>query len=163
EMTKRNIMATHTPDVLNGTVADIIFGLLIATARQIPQVDRYVKNGEWTLPLPLEMYGVDVHNKKLGIIGMGRIGEEIAKRAHLGFDMDILYYNRSRKKQAEDLYKASYMPLDDLLEQADYVLLMTPLTKETEGLIGKDQFKKMKKSAIFINGSRGKTVVESDL
>src|SRR5699024_7777165 len=114
ELTKRNIMATNTPDVLTDTVADIIFGLLIATARQIPRVDQYVKSGQWEIPLPLEMYGVDVHHKTLGIIGMGRIGQAIAKRAHLGFDMDILYYNRSRKPNVETDYSATYVSLEEL-------------------------------------------------
>lgn len=163
ELTKRNIMATNTPDVLTDTVADVMFGLLLATARQIPRVDQYVKNKQWETPLPIEMYGVDVHHKTLGIIGMGRIGQAIAKRAHLGFDMDILYYNRSRKENAEKEYKAVYVHLEDLLQKSDYVLLMTPLTKATERLIGKTQFSLMKKSAIFINGSRGQTVVEKDL
>lgn len=163
ELTKRNIMATHTPDVLTNTVADVIFGLLIATARQIPRVDQYVKSKQWTVPLPLELYGVDVYGKTLGIIGMGRIGSAIAKRAHLGFDMNILYYNRSQNNRAEKLYNAQYVDLNELLKQSDYVLLMTPLTKETERLIGREQFKLMKNTAIFINGSRGKTVVESDL
>lgn len=162
-LTQRNIMATNTPDVLTDTVADVIFGLLIATARQIPRVDQYVKEGKWERPLPLELYGVDVHHKTLGIIGMGRIGQAIAQRAHLGFNMDILYYNRSQKPAVEENYNADFVSLDELLKQSDYVLLMTPLTKETEGLLGLEQFKLMKKSAIFINGSRGKTIVEKDL
>lgn len=156
-------MATNTPDVLTDTVADVIFGLLIATARQIPRVDRFVKNKQWNGLLPLELHGVDVHHKTIGIIGMGRIGAAIAKRAHFGFDMDVLYYNRSQNKEAEETYNADYVSLTELLHKSDFVVLMTPLTKETERLIGKEQFKQMKDSAIFINGSRGGTVVESDL
>lgn len=162
-LTEQNIMATNTPDVLTDTVADVIFGLLIATARKIPQVDRYVKAGKWKVPLPIEMYGVDVHHKTIGIIGMGRIGQAIAQRAHLGFNMNVLYYNRSRKYDAEEKFKATYVSLKQLLQQSDYVVLMTPLTEETEGLLGIDEFKQMKQSAIFINGSRGKTIVEKDL
>lgn len=163
EMTKRNIMATNTPDVLTDTVADAIFGLLISTARRIPELDQMVKAREWTAALEPEHYGVDVHHKTIGIIGMGRIGQAIAKRAHLGFDMNVLYYNRSRKPEAEEKYNAQYRELDDLLKESDFVVLMTPLTKETKGLLGKREFGLMKKSAIFINGSRGQTIVEKDL
>src|SRR5699024_3017025 len=162
-LTEKNIMATNTPGILDETVADVIFGLLIATARRIPELDQYVKEGQWQKTLSFEHYGVDVHRRKIGIIGMGRIGEEIARRAHFGFNMDVLYYNRSRKKEAEEKYKARYSSLNNLLEEADFVVLMTPLTKETEGLLSAEQFKLMKKSAIFINGSRGKTIVEKDL
>ncbi len=163
-LNKHHIMATNTPDVLNDTVADTIFGLLIATARRIPELDQLVKRAEWTVEaLGSEYYGTDVHHKTLGIIGLGRIGQAIAKRAHFGFDMNILYHNRSRKKDAEQAVNATYCEMDTLLKQSDFVCLMTPLTPETEGLIGKREFTLMKESAIFINGSRGKTVVEQDL
>lgn len=162
-LTKRNIMATNTPHVLTDTVADAIFGLLIATARRIPELNHLVKSRQWNESLTEEYYGVDVHHKTLGIIGMGEIGQAIAKRAHHGFDMNIIYHNRRRNKKAEKTYNATYVNLKSLLKQADFVLLMTPLTSETEGLLGLDEFKLMKKSAIFINGSRGKTIVEKDL
>ncbi|WP_240376911.1 2-hydroxyacid dehydrogenase [Bacillus piscicola] len=163
-ITKHGVMATNTPDILNDTVADAIFGLLIATARRIPELDRYVKNGEWTESLPDEKFGIDVHHKTLGIIGAGRIGQVIGKRAHFGFDMDILYHNRSRKPEMEEKLNATYCEqLDDLLEASDYVCLMTPSTPETRHLMSSDQFKKMKKTAIFINGSRGATVDEAAL
>lgn len=163
ELTKRNIMATNTPDVLTDTVADAIFGILVATARRIPELDQLVKSRNWNAALEPEHYGIDVHHKKIGIIGMGRIGQAIAQRAHLGFDMDVLYYNRSRKPEAEEKYNATYCTIDELLQESDFVVLMTPLTKETKGLIGKREFELMKKSAIFINGSRGQTIVEKDL
>ncbi|RYG73702.1 D-glycerate dehydrogenase [Lentibacillus lipolyticus] len=163
-MKKRNIMATNTPDVLNDTVADTVFGILIATARRIPELDQYVKNGKWEIKaVGNDLFGTDVHHKTLGIIGMGRIGKAIAKRAHFGFDMDILYHSRSRKPDVESTFQAGYRSLDALLQESDFVCLITPLTPETEGLIGKREFKMMKNSAIFINGSRGKTVVETDL
>mgnify|MGYP001323078907 FL=1 len=163
ELTKRNIMATNTPGVLDDTVADAIFGLLIATARRIPELDQYVKSRKWKNKLTVEKYGVDVHHKTLGIIGMGRIGQAIAHRAHFGFHMNILYHNRKRNIEAERKYQAEYRSLDDLLRESDYVVLMTPLTKETEGMLGLREFSLMKESAIFINGSRGKTIVEKDL
>lgn len=164
ELTKRSILATNTPDVLNDTVADTLFGILMATARRIPELDQLVKSGNWnTTVAGPEYYGTDVHHKTLGIIGMGRIGEAIAKRAHLGFDMPILYHNRSRKHEAEKVYNATYCSLENLLQESDFVCLMTPLTSETEGMIGKNEFQLMKDSAIFINGSRGKTIIEKDL
>lgn len=163
EMTKRGIMATHTPDILNDTVADTMIALMLATARRIPELDRYVKNHNWTGLIPEELYGDDVHHKTLGIIGMGRIGHVIAKRAHLGFDMPILYHSRTKKPRAEEQFNAKHLELDDLLKQSDFIILITPLTKETSNMIGKREFDLMKESAIFINGSRGGTVVESEL
>lgn len=163
QLSKRQIMATNTPDVLTDTVADTIFGLLIATARRMPELDHFVKQGKWKQTLGVEHFGTDVHHKTLGIIGMGRIGQAIAQRAHFGFGMDILYHTRSRKPEAEEKYQATHCPLDELLSQSDFVCLMTPLTPQTEHHIGKREFQIMKKSAIFINGSRGKTIVEQDL
>jgi gluconate 2-dehydrogenase len=164
ELKKRTIMATNTPDVLNDTVADTVFGILLAAARRITELDQYVKNGEWKKEaIGPEYFGVDVHHKKIGIIGLGSIGWAIANRAHFGFHMDVLYHTRSRKKEAEETFGATYCTLPELLKEADFVCMMTPLTKETEGMIGLQEFKQMKKSGIFINGSRGKTIIEKDL
>ncbi|UJL47472.1 D-glycerate dehydrogenase [Virgibacillus sp. NKC19-16] len=163
QLATRNIMATNTPGILTDTVADTIFGILIATARRIPELDHFVKNGEWQQSIESEHFGTDVHHKTLGIIGMGRIGQAIAQRAHFGFDMDIVYHSRTRKTDVEETYSATYASLDELLSTSDFVCLITPLTPETEGMIGKREFELMKKSAIFVNGSRGKTVVEQDL
>lgn len=162
-MTRRKIMGTNTPHVLTDTVADAIFGLLIATARRIPELDHLVKSRQWKASLTEAHYGYDVHHKTLGIIGMGEIGQAIAKRAHFGFDMKILYHNRRRHETAEKQLQATYKSLEDLLKESDFVLLMTPLTEETRGLLGYEQFKLMKRSAIFINGSRGHTIIEEDL
>lgn len=163
ELTKRGILATNTPGILTDTVADTMMTILLATARRVPELDHWVKQGHWEKMIEVEHYGIDVHHKTLGIIGMGRIGEAIAQRAHFGFDMDILYHNRSRKPEVEEKFNATYCDLDDLLMQADFICLMTPLTPETTGLLGEREFKLMKQSAIFINGSRGKTIVEADL
>ncbi|WP_100397785.1 2-hydroxyacid dehydrogenase [Bacillus sp. FJAT-44742] len=162
-LTKRNITATNTPGVLTDTTADAIFSILLGTARRIPELDQYVKNGEWTKVLPEEKFGTDVHHKTLGIIGMGRIGQAIAKRARFGFDMNILYYNRSQKPEAEDQYEAEFVSFDELLGRSDFVCLMTPLTNETRHLMNREAFQKMKKEGIFINGSRGETVDEKAL
>nr|WP_106784409.1 D-glycerate dehydrogenase [Lysinibacillus timonensis] len=163
ELSARGIMATNTPDVLNDTVADTMFSLLLATARRIPEMDRLVKNGKWKSLIGEDLFGVDVHHKVLGIIGMGGVGSAIAKRAHFGFDMQIVYHNRSRNEEAEEKFGATYCTLEELLQQSDYVCLMTPLTPETVNLMGKREFELMKDSAIFINGSRGKTVDEDAL
>ncbi|WP_164215790.1 D-glycerate dehydrogenase [Virgibacillus sp. YIM 98842] len=164
ELKKRNIMATNTPDVLNDTVADTVFGILLAGARRITELDRFVKNGKWQQEaVDPEYFGVDVHHKKIGIIGLGSIGWAIANRAHFGFHMDVLYHTRSRKIAAEETFAATYCALPKLLEESDFVCMMTPLTKETEGMIGLEEFKRMKDTAIFINASRGKTVVEKEL
>ncbi|WP_050616345.1 2-hydroxyacid dehydrogenase [Bacillus testis] len=162
-MTERGVMATNTPDVLNDTTADTIFGLLLSAGRRLPELDQYVKTGKWKGSVEEEMFGFDVHHKILGIIGMGGIGGAIAKRAHLGFDMKILYHNRSRNEEAEKKYGAVYCGLDELLAKSDYVCLMTPLTPQTERMIGEREFNLMKPTAIFINGSRGKTIDEQAL
>lgn len=163
EMTKHGVMATNTPDVLNDTVADLALSLILATSRRIPEMDQYVKSGKWQEDLPADLYGWDVHHKTLGIIGMGRIGEEIAHRAHHGFHMDILYHTRSKKQTAEEKFGATHCSLDELLQKADFVVLMIPLTSSTKGMIGEREFALMKETSIFINVSRGQTVVEKDL
>lgn len=163
-MKTRNVIGTNTPNILDETVADLAFGLILATARRIVELDRFIKAGQWTNETAYsDTYGKDVHGATLGIVGMGRIGEAIARRAKFGFEMDILYHNRSRKVEAEEKYNAQYRELPDLLQEADFVLIMTPLTKETYHLIGAEEFKLMKKSAVFINVSRGQTVDEDAL
>ncbi|MBU8918032.1 D-glycerate dehydrogenase [Bacillus sp. FJAT-29953] len=162
-LTARGVMATNTPEVLNDTVADTIMGLILASARRIPELDQWVRAGQWKSELKEQWYGVDVHHKVLGIIGMGGVGTTVAKRAHCGFDMEILYHNRSRNMAAEEKYGATYCSMEELLKNSDFVCLLTPLTPETENLIGKREFGLMKKSAIFINASRGKTVDEEAL
>lgn len=162
-MKKRNVIGTNTPGVLNDTVADLIFALILSSARKVAQMDRYVRDGKWKEADFEEMFGKDVHHSTLGIIGMGRIGQDVAKRARLGFDMDILYYNRNRNKEAEEKYEAVYTDLNTLLSKSDFVLVMTNLTDETYHMIDEQQFSLMKKDAIFINASRGSTVNEKAL
>ncbi|MBP1905120.1 gluconate 2-dehydrogenase [Paenibacillus turicensis] len=162
-MRARKVLGTNTPGVLNETVADLIFSLMLATARRIPEIDQYIRQGKWTSSLPESMFGLDVHHKTLGIIGMGGIGEAVAHRAKWGFDMNILYHNRSRKPELEDKLDAKYCTLEKLLAEADFIVIMTPLTKQTYHLIGKKQFALMKPTSIFINASRGATVDEDAL
>ncbi|QDX91286.1 D-glycerate dehydrogenase [Brevibacillus laterosporus] len=159
---ERGIVVTNTPDVLTDATADLAFGLLMAAGRRFVEANRVLMNGEWRTWSPYFMAGQRIHGATIGIIGMGRIGEAVAKRAN-GFDMRILYHNRSRKIEAEQAYGATYCSLADLLRESDYVVLLTPLTEETRGLMGAEQFAMMKSTAVFINASRGATVDEEAL
>ncbi|GAA4878339.1 D-glycerate dehydrogenase [Paenibacillus vulneris] len=165
EMKARGVIGTHTPYVLDDTVADLVLALMLASARRIAELDAFVKQGKWRRGQVREedLFGMDVHHATLGIIGMGRIGEAIAKRAVHGFDMNLLYYNRSRKPEVEERFGAQYCSLEQLLKESDFVVLMTPLTPETVHFIRKEHFELMKPSAFFINASRGQTVDEEAL
>lgn len=162
-MKQRDVIGTNTPYVLDDTVADLVFALMLSASRRVCELDRYVKSRKWNAEIGKEHFGLDVHHQTIGIIGMGRIGEVVAKRAKFGFDMDVLYYNRSRKEKAEQEIGATYCDLDSLLQNADFIVLLTPLTEETYHLIGEQEFNMMKETAIFINASRGKTVNETAL
>lgn len=159
---RSGVIVTNTPDVLTDATADLAFALMMATGRRLMEANRFLHNGEWTTWSPYLLAGQSFYKATLGIIGMGRIGEAVAKRAK-GFDMKILYHNRNRKQEAEEKYGALYMELDDLLKESDYVLLLTPLTPDTRGLMGERQFSLMKPTSVFINVSRGGTVDESAL
>lgn len=162
-MKKRAVLGTNTPSVLDETVADLVLALVLATSRRIVELDRYVKEGKWKKGNDEKLFGADVHHSTIGIIGMGRIGEAIAKRAKYGFDMDVLYYNRTRKHQAEEKLGVEYASMDEVLKRSDFVVLMTPLTPETTHMIGQREFSLMKETAFFINASRGQTVDEQAL
>lgn len=143
------------------STADLTFALLLA-ARRIIEASDWIKQGKWTGWGPLLLAGADVHHKTIGIVGMGSIGRAVARRAK-GFGMNILYHNRKRNPEAEKELGASYAPFDELIGQADFVVCLTPLTEETKHLFNRSAFQKMKKSAIFINVSRGQVVDERDL
>jgi len=159
---QKHIMVTNTPDVLTETTADLTFALLMATARRLIEASDYIREDKWGPWSPFQLAGADVHHKTIGIVGMGRIGEAVAKRAK-GFGMSILYYNRSRKYEAENTLGAVYTEFDTLLEKADFVVSLAPLTAETKHVFNEQAFQKMKKSAIFINASRGGTMDERAL
>jgi gluconate 2-dehydrogenase len=159
-MRVRGIIGTHTPYVLDETVADLVFALILGSARRVAELDRYVREGKWSKADNEALFGIDVHHAKLGIIGFGRIGEAIARRAKYGFQMEVAYHARTRKVDAENSLGVIYESMDELLTTSDFVVLMTPLTPATTGLMGREQFTKMKSSAIFINASRGQTVDE---
>ncbi|UTV98942.1 D-glycerate dehydrogenase [Marinomonas rhizomae] len=162
-LTERGIPLMHTPGVLDETTADTMFTLIMCTARRAVELSNMVREGRWNSNIGESLYGTDVHGKTLGIIGMGRIGYAIAKRGHFGFNMKIQYSNRSRKPDAEQDLNATYMDMEELLKTSDFVCVMTPLTAETERLIGAKEFAMMKPNAIFINGSRGKVIDEAAL
>ncbi|WP_163098875.1 2-hydroxyacid dehydrogenase [Peribacillus alkalitolerans] len=158
----KGIVVCNTPDVLTDTTADLTFALLMATARRISEAVDLVKSGGWKSWSPLLMAGHDVHHKTIGIVGMGSIGEAVAKRAK-GFDMEILYYNRNRKLRAEEQLGAKYCEFQDLIETSDFIVCLTPLTEETFHLFDLKAFQSMKRTAIFINAARGPVVKEGDL
>lgn len=153
----RGIPVGHTPGVLNGATADLGMALLLAAGRRIAEGDRYARSPRFLTHDPGFMWGREVHSSTLGIVGMGAIGQTVAKRA-MAFDMDILYYNRRPRPEAEAAVGAKYVPLDELLAKSDYVMLCCPLTAETRGLIGAAQLAKMKPTATLVNIARGGVV-----
>jgi glyoxylate reductase len=160
--TQNGIAICNTPDVLTDTTADLAFGLLMATARRLIEAAELVKKNEWKSWSPLLLAGHDIHHKTIGIVGMGKIGETVAKRA-TGFDMKILYHNRTRKPEAEKSLGAVYCSFEELVEKSDFIVSLTPLTNETRNMFTRETFKKMKKNAIFINAGRGPVVDEQAL
>ena len=162
--TKQGVLVTNTPDVLDDTTADLAFALLLAATRRIPEAHSYTVAGKfkgWELFQP--HLGLDVWGKTLGIVGMGRIGQAVARRAS-GFNMHVLYYNRSRvDAELEQALNVEYATFDDLLRESDFVTIHTPLTEETQHLFSTDSFEKMRKTAILINTSRGPVVDEQAL
>ncbi|WP_338572422.1 glyoxylate/hydroxypyruvate reductase GhrB [Erwinia billingiae] len=159
----RGVVLMHTPTVLTETVADTMMALVLASARRVTEVAERVKAGEWKSNIGADWFGIDVHHKKLGILGMGRIGLALAQRAHLGFSMPILYNARKHHEEAEQRFDATYCDLDTLLKESDFLCISLPLTDETHHLIGREQLAKMKSSAVLINAGRGPVVDEQAL
>jgi glyoxylate reductase len=158
----RGIIVTNTPEVLNETTADTAFMLMLAAARRLGEGERIVRSGRWEAWGPKMLTGPDVWGKRLGVLGFGRIGQAVARRAK-GFGMEIFYWSRSRKEETEKELGARYLELDELLETCDFFSIHTPLTEETTHLIGAGEFGKMKPEAVLVNTSRGSVVDETAL
>ena len=158
EATRRGVLVGNTPGVLAKATADIAFGLLMSAARRISEGDRWLRAGNWKMQYhPMVWLGAEVHGATLGIIGMGQIGVEMAKRAR-GFDMRVIYYSRTRKLELESQLGMEYFEPSDLLSTADFVTLHIPLTLETRHFIGERELQLMKPTAILINAARGAVV-----
>ena len=160
--TRRGILVTNTPGVLTETTADMALALMLGVARRVPESDRFVRAGKWTGVYWSQLMGADVHGATLGIIGLGRIGQAIARRA-AGFSMRVLYHNRKRDPEAERSVGAEYRSKPELLREADFVVLSIPLTAESRHLIGAADLAVMKPTAFLVNVARGPVVDEAAL
>jgi glyoxylate reductase len=156
--TARGIPVGNTPGVLTETTADLAWALLMAAARRLPEGDRYVREGKWKTWGPMLLMGPDVHGATIGIVGFGRIGQAMAKRAQ-GFGMTILYHDLARANPAvEAELGATFLPLEELLPKADFVSLHVNLSPQTQGLVNAERLRWMKPSAILVNTSRGPVI-----
>lgn len=153
----RGVPVGNTPGILDGATADMGFALLLATARRLIEGDRYARSPQFTVYDPGYMLGTEVHSATIGIVGLGRIGAQVAKRAK-GFDMRVLYHNRRRRPEVEASLGVEYATFNELLAQSDYVMLCCPLSPETRGLIDAQALRQMKRSAILVNIARGPVV-----
>jgi glyoxylate reductase len=163
EATRRGIAVGHTPNVLTEATADMAFCLLIAAARSLVESNRYILEGRWRTWEPLGHIGQDLVGKTLGVVGMGRIGQTLARRCHRGWDMRILYSDMRSVPAADETLGARRVDLDTLLAESDFVSVHTDLNEQTKGLFDAAAFRKMKRSAVFVNTARGPIVVQKDL
>lgn len=159
---RRGVAVTNTPDVLTDATADLAFALLLAAARRLVEGHDLVRSGRWTGWQPGQLLGMPVAGATLGLVGMGRIGSAVARRAR-GFGMRVLYYGRRRDAAAEAELGAAYAPLDELLRESDFVSVHVPLTPETRHLIGPHELAAMKPTAVLVNTARGPVVDEAAL
>jgi glyoxylate reductase len=161
--TARGIAVGNTPGVLTDATADMAFCLLIAAARRVVEGHQYTLAGKWKTWEPLGHLGQDLVGRTLGIVGMGRIGHALARRCHGGWDMKILYHDVYKNEKAEKELAARQVELDTLLQESDFVSVHTDLNDKTRGMFGSEQFRKMKRTAVFINTARGPLVSQKDL
>jgi lactate dehydrogenase-like 2-hydroxyacid dehydrogenase len=160
---RAGVMATNTPGVLDDTTADLAWALLMATARRLPAAERWLRNGEWQGWQFIQWLGSDVHHATLGILGMGRIGQAVARRA-LGFDMKVIYHNRTRLPvDKEDACRARFVDRDTLLRESDFLVLLLPYSPESHHTIGAAELALMKPTAHLINVARGGIVDDEAL
>jgi len=163
-MTAAGVLGTNAPDVLTETTADFGFALLLATARRVTESEHFLRAGLWTRWSYDMFSGTEVHGSTLGIIGMGRIGQAIARRAALGFGMQVIYHNRSRLDAAtEEATKARYVGKQELLQSADHVMLVVPYSAASHHTIGAAELASMKPTATLINLARGGIVDDAAL
>ncbi|WP_439671976.1 Lactate dehydrogenase or related 2-hydroxyacid dehydrogenase [Cupriavidus necator] len=160
---RRGITLCHTPGVLTETTADTVFALIMATSRRLVELAAHVREGRWAANIGEGLFGWDVHGKTLAILGFGRIGQAVARRAALGFGMEVLYVNETAAEPPDLVGRATRTDLDDALQRADIVAVTLPLTDSTRGLMGRREFALMKPGAIFVNGARGQIVQEDAL
>lgn len=160
--TSHGVIVTNTPDVLTETSADLSFALLMAVGRGVLRGDRYVRNGEWKIWGPLLHLTPDIHHATLGIVGLGRIGEAVARRAR-GFDMRVIYHNRNPREDIEQADGYTYVDFETLLRESDFISIHVDLNQSTRHLFGAEQFKLMKPSAFLINAARGAIVDQKAL
>ncbi len=157
EATRRGVLITNTPDVLTNATADLAFTLLLASARRVVEASEFLRSGDWKIWSPNLFLGQEVAESVIGIVGMGKIGHAVARRA-AGFSMKILFHNRSPKPDVEKELGAKQVSLEELLRESDFISLHCPLNDETRGLIGERELKMMKKTSVLINSSRGPVV-----
>ncbi len=160
--TRRGIVVTNTPDVLTEATADFAWALLLAAARRVVEADRFTRSGQWRSWSPTLLLGLDVYGRTLGIVGLGRIGAAVARRAR-GFGMRVLYAQPRRRPDLEAELGLEYRTLEALLAESDFVSLHVPLTPTTRHLIGREQLRRMKRTAILVNTARGAVVDEQAL
>lgn len=161
--TRLKIPVGNTPGVLNRATAEIALLLMLTVARKSLYLHKKIAEGAWGISQPTKDLGIDLQGKTLGIVGLGRIGAELGRICKHALQMDVIYYNRGRNVEAEQELGAEKVSLDELLAKSDVVSVHTALTKETTGMFGREEFKKMKKSAIFINTARGPIHKEKEL
>jgi len=163
DLKARGVILCHTPGVLTETTADTIFALVMATSRRLVELSNLVREGRWNKNIGEDLYGWDVQGKTLGVLGYGRIGQAVARRAALGFNMPVRYHSRRPVEVPGLEGRARHGGLDEVLAASDIVALTLPLSDETRGLMGAREFALMKPGAIFVNGARGAIVQEDAL
>lgn len=161
-LTERGVLATNTPGVLTETTADLAWALMMAAGRRIVEGQDTIRQGRWNSASLMFMTGQDIHGATLGVVGPGRIGAAVIRRAR-GFDMKVLYHSRNRHPELEAESGAEYRALDDLLRESDFVVVLVPLSDATRGMFGAREFALMKETAVFVNVARGPVVKEMEL
>ncbi len=163
EADKRGVQVGNTPDVLTDATADIAVALLLSVARRLPEASQDVRDGRWRTWEPLGWVGLDLQERTLGIVGMGRIGAAVARRLHGGWGMRVMYTARNRKPQIDEAYRAEYVSLETLLRHSDFVSVHAALNAETRHLIGSQELGLMKGTAVLVNTARGEVIDQAAL